>query len=263
MLPGTVIGAGRFAKKCQYLCGLVHEDGSVEDMPYEIAGKLMACDNPKRFPDVLIGFIREMYRLEIAEGNDHAMNDLGAQYYDGSRGFPQDFGKAIHYYQLAADHGNRQAQENLGYCYYYGRDMEAPDYQKAFHYFLLGALDGHLISLYKIGDMYLNGYCVEQNEKEAFLIYRHCLDMMNEEAEKFVAGPVYLRLGNMFLRGTGTEVNLKSALICFQKAEFYLYNMVEAGDHKYKKSLRNAVKGQQEAREQLMEQLAEDEWIDE
>ena len=45
--------------------------------------------------------------------------------------------------------------------------METPDYQKAFHYFLLGALDGHLISLYKIGDMYLNGYHVEKNEKRA------------------------------------------------------------------------------------------------
>ncbi len=257
-LDGTV-----YPEASEYLGRLVRQDGMVEEMPYGIADTLIKCDRPKRFPGVLIGFIKEMYKLEIAEGNDDAMNDLGAAYYDGDRGFPQDFGKAVHYYKMAADHGNRQAQENLGYCYYYGRDMEAPDYKKAFHYFLLGALDGHLISLYKIGDMYLNGYYVEKNEKEAYHIYRHCLDMMTEEAERFVAGPVYLRISNMFLHGTGTEENPKNALVCFQKAEFYLYDMVAAGDYKYKKSLRNAIKGQQEAREKLEGKLTEEEWIDE
>ena len=41
------------------------------------------------------------------------------------------------------------------------------DYKKAFHYFAKGAFDGHLVSLYKIGDMYKNGYYVEKDEKEA------------------------------------------------------------------------------------------------
>ena len=93
----------------------------------------------------------KMFDLEIGAGNADAMNDLGALYYDGSRGFEQSFEKAVRYYSMAAENGSRQAQENLGYCYYYGRDGE-PDYEKAFHYFALGAFDGHLVSLYKIGE---------------------------------------------------------------------------------------------------------------
>ena len=57
------------------------------------------------------------------------MNNLGAHYYGGGRGFEQNFGKAMELYNMAAENGNRQAQENLGYCYYYGRDTEV-DYEK-------------------------------------------------------------------------------------------------------------------------------------
>ena len=145
------------------------------------------------------------------------------------------------------------------YCYYYGRDGE-PDYEKAFHYYALGAFDGHLISLYKIGDMYLHGLYVPKNEREAFFIFMCCLETMTEEAEGRVAGPVYLRLGRMFLDGTGAEKNYKNALICFQKAESFLYDMVMNGNVMYRRSLIAAIKGQEEARKKLSKALPEDTW---
>ena len=151
---------------------------------------------------------------------------------------------------MAAKLGNRQAQENLGYCYYYGRNIPV-DYEKAFHYFALGAFDGHLISLYKIGDMYMNGYYVEKNPTEAFHIYERCLETMTDEAALTVAGPVFLRLGNAFLYGNGTEENAKSALVCFQKAELYLFDMVARGEWMYKKSLEDAIEGQEKARAKM------------
>ena len=83
---------------------------------------------------------------------------------------------------------------------------------------------------------------------------------MTLEAEDRVAGPVYLRLGRMFLEGIGTEKNLKNALICYQKAESFLYDMVLSGDVMYRKSLDSAVKGQQKARELLAEKLPEASW---
>jgi TPR repeat protein len=212
----------------------------------------------KPFPQPVWDFIIELLELEIENGNDDAMNDLGAMYYDGT-GCRQSFEKAVYYYNLAAAHGNRQAQENLGYCYYYGRNMPV-DYKKAFHYFALGAFDGHLVSLYKIGDMYMNGYYVEKNETEAFHIYERCLDTMTDEAAPYVAGPVFLRLGQAFLYGKGTEANLSNARICFQKAEVYLYDMVKDGQVMYKKSLLAAVESQKKAREALMKELPEDEW---
>ena len=243
----------------RYLSSLLGDDDVVSAPPYVIATTILGLDEPQRFPDFLIGFITDMFELEIAEGNDDAMNDLGAQYYDGSRGFEQSFEKAVQYYTMAAEKGNRQAQENLGYCFYYGR-VGKPDYEKAFHCFALGAFDGHLVSLYKIGDMYLNGLYVPRNEKEAFYIFMRCIETMTPQAEGRVAGPVYLRLGRMFLDGIGTEQNLKSSLICFQKAETFLYDMVLNGDAMYRKSLQSAIDGQAKARERLAQKLPETRW---
>jgi TPR repeat protein len=255
----AMLDASELPDVYNYLNGLQDENGAVDTAPLVIANTLMGLDKPTVFPEFLIGFVEDMYQLEIAEGNDDAMNDLGAQYYDGSRGFEQSFDKAVMYYKMAAAKGNRPAQENLGYCYYYGRDGK-PDYEKAFHYFALGAFDGHLVSLYKIGDMYLNGLYVPKNEKEAFYIYAHCMDTMTQQAEGRVAGPVLLRLGGMFLDGIGTEEDAKSALVCFQKAESYLYDMVLDGSDMYRRSLSEAIDGQAKARKKLAEQLPEKSW---
>ena len=225
-----------------------------EDIPaYDFATELVQCDKTVDMPRVLFDFIVSLYENAISDGNIHAMNDLGALYYDG-RGCEQDFSKAVYYYEMAAKLGNRQSQENLGYCYYYGRNVEI-DYKKAFHYFALGAFDGHLISLYKIGDMYMNGYYVEKNPTEAFHIYERCMETMTDEAAPTVAGPVFLRLGNAYLDGNGTEANPKNALICFQKAELFLYDMVANGEWMYRKSLGDAVEGQTKAREKLNENI--------
>ncbi len=255
----SMLDANSFPGVFGYLASLQDEDGDVSTPPYVIANNVIGLDKPQQFPDFLIDFITDMFELEIAEGNDNAMNDLGAQYYDGSRGFEQSFDKAIHYYTMAADKGNRQAQENLGYCYYYGRDGK-PDYEKAFHFFALGAFDGHLISLYKIGDMYLNGLYVPKNEKEAFYIFMRCIETMTPQAEGRVAGPVYLRLGKMFFDGVGTDQDYKSALVCYQKAEAFLYDMALDGDVMYRKSLDAAIKGQANARAKLAEELPEGTW---
>jgi len=253
------INPKEYPEMFEFLEEQLEDEAFGEDDIFDIAATIAELDAPKPFPNVVIKFITMLYEHEIDKGNAAAMNNLGSQYYDGNRGFEQSFPKAVELYKMAAENGDRQAQENLGYCYYYGRDME-PDYEKAFQYFAMGAFDGHLISLYKIGDMYLNGYYVPKNEKEAFIIYMHCLDTMTDEAAPKVAGPVYLRLGKMFLNGTGTEKNLSSALVCYQKAEAYLYDMVKGGDYMYKKSLLGAIEGQEKTRKEMMKQLPEREW---
>lgn len=255
----AMVDANEYPGVYGYLSTLLMDDESIAAPPYMIANTVLSLDKPQPFPEYLIEFITDMFGLEIADGNDDAMNDLGAQYYDGSRGFEQSFEKAVYYYKMAAAQGNRQAQENLGYCYYYGSDG-VPDYEKAFHYYALGAFDGHLISLYKIGDMYANGLYVEKNPKEAFFIYMRCIETMTQQAEGRVAGPVYLRLGRMFLNGDGTDRDLKSALVCFQKAEAYLYDMVLNGDVMYRKSLDSAIEGQEKARELLAKELPDNTW---
>ena len=184
-----------------------------------------------------------------------AMNDLGAQYYDGARGFEQSYVKAVECYERAAEKGSRQAQENLGYCHYYGRSVPV-DYEKAFRCFAPGAFEGNIVSLYKIGDMYRDGLCVEKDPAEAFRIYSRCLDTMTDEAAPRCAGPVYLRVGDALLGGDGTPEDPKGALICFQRAETFLYDMVAGGGASYADSLRAAVEGQAKARAKLAAALA-------
>ena len=250
-----------YPETVSYLQDAVEEGEMLIDNPFEIANTLCQCDAPTPFTQDLIKYITDLYMSQIELGNAAAMNNLGAQYYDGNRGFEQSFEKAMNYYHLAAINGDRQAQENLGYCYYYGRDGEV-DYEKAFHYFALGAFDGHLISLYKIGDMYYNGYFVEKNLTEAFVIYSRCIETMTEEAERYVAGPVFLRLGKMYLNGYGTEKDLKSALVCFQKAEFFLYSMVvDDGNYMYKKSLQGAIEGQEKTRAEMAKEIEDNKWM--
>ena len=245
----AILNAEEYPETYGYLSMII--TGEIDKFPcaYDIAANLVECDKTSAMHTVLFDFIVDLYESEIEDGNENAMNDLGAIYYNG-RGCEQDFKKAMYYYNMAAENGSRQAQENLGYCYYYGRDV-AIDYEKAFHYFALGAFDGHLISLYKIGDMYQNGYYVKKNENEAFRIYERCMNLMTDEVAEVVAGPLFLRLGNALLYGKGTKVNAKSALICYQNAERYLFDMVNGGDVMYKKSLEAAIIGQAKARNVL------------
>jgi TPR repeat protein len=260
----AILDADSFPELHEYLADILsgEEGEDAQSDPFEIANDILRCDRPASFPKEVIDTVTLLFESAFAAGNADAMNDLGAQYYDGRRGFEQNFAKAFECYRLAAQNGSRQAQENLGYCYYYGRHVPV-DYEKAFHYFALGAFDGHLISLYKIGDMYAAGYYVQKNTAEAFRIYSRCMETMTEEASGHVAGPVYLRLGKCLLNGVGVERNARSALWCYQKAEQFLFDMVRRGDIMYRKSLSAAIDGQTKAREILKKELPDNKWIDE
>ena len=80
-----------------------------------------------------------------------------------------------------------------------------------------------------------------------------------EEEEPYVAGPIFLRLGDMFLHGLGTEQNPLNALVAYQKAELFLYQMVQNDQPMYRKSLESAIEGQENARKAL--ELPQDTWI--
>ena len=86
---------------------------------------------------------------------------------------------------------------------------------------------------------------------------------MSNDDSGYVAGPVHLRLGDMYLYGMGTDLDAESALFHYGLAEIMLYRMVKDGDYMYKKSLRHAIAGQANARTLLAKNIPGDEWIDE
>ncbi len=226
--------------------------------PYFIAQQLHEADATKQFPQYVSEFLIKVYEDEIANGNADAACDIGSLYYTGRAG-EQNYAKALEYYTVAANGGCRQAQENLGYCYYYGRDTEV-DYKKAFHFFALGAFDGHICSLYKIGDMYRNGYYVEKNEREAYRIYRRCLETMTTESVPFVGADVTVRIADCYFEGIGTEIDYELALEYYQKAERLFYKRLQDGDFMIKRSYEKVISRQIEVRQKMKEKLPYYEW---
>ncbi len=161
--------------------------------------------------------VMDSYRLCIAQGMPNASLNLGTFYYNGVF-VDRDYKKAYELYKVAADAGNLRAICNCGYCFYYGRHQER-DYAKAFEFFNLGALlHGDSNCLYKLGDMYLNGYGVEKNEKYAFMLYERSYDALMHQADDRPLPDVCFRLGKCHLRGIGTDVDPEEALREFSRA---------------------------------------------
>lgn len=232
---------------------------SVFDSAFYIAQRMHEADGEKQLPESVAKFMCAVYEGEAKCGNADAACDIGSLYYTGRAG-EQNYSKAVEFYTIAANGGCRQAQENLGYCYYYGRDVKV-DYQKAFHYFALGAFDGHIRSLYKIGDMYRSGYYVEKNEKEAFYIYQRCAETMCAESVSLVGADVMMRMADCYFEGLGTERDYRKALDYYQKAEKLFYDRLMTGDFMIKGCYEKVIARQEEARENLMEELPGYDWV--
>ena len=240
-----------------YLTYLTEYD-AYEDTAYAVTVAIYDCDKKELLPKEIANLLIEIYEDEVKEKNHNAICDYGSLYYTGRIG-EQNYEKAVYYYDMAAKLGNRQAQENLGYCYYYGR-TGAVDYKKAYHYFVKGALDGHLISLYKIGDMYKNGYYVEKDENEAYCIYKHCLECLNDVNTPILGADVHIRIADCLFNGTGIDINIARALEHYQTAERLYWNRLQEGDFLIKKQYERSIDMQAKARAEMKKDLPKFEW---
>ena len=122
-------------------------------------------------------------------------------------------------------------------------------------------MDGHLISLYKIGDMYKNGLYVEKDEVEAFCIFRHCEELMDDEQEEEVGADIYIRLADCYYYASGTERDLGKALRYYQKAEQLYHPRLRDGDFMYKKQYERSMAMQEVVREELQKAIPSYDWV--
>ncbi len=221
----------------------------------EYAYNFERLDPAKPFAPLVAEFIDEVLTEEMENGNADAACDLGSFYYTGRIG-NQDFAMAVELYQRAAKMGSRQANENLGYCYYYGRDIPK-DYEKAYFCFVKGALDNHPISMYKIGDMYKNGYYVEKDEREAFEIYKECREFLrgNDNNIRVCGADIFMRLADCYAKGVGTEQNFRKALKYYQRAERLFYDRLLEGDFMIKHNYEHCIREQDKVRAVLQQEI--------
>ena len=165
----------------------------------------------------------DVYETLVDMGNPVAALNLGSMYYNGTY-LERDYKEAARLYQIAADAGEEEAICNLGYCYYYGRHQEV-DYQKAYEYWTLGALLFQNPScMYKLGDMYRNGYYVEQNEQHAIHLYIAAMNVcMSDDYHGDAIADIDLRLGTAFLHSNVLEHDASNALFHLNRALTLFY----------------------------------------
>ncbi|SHH13006.1 TPR repeat [Butyrivibrio fibrisolvens DSM 3071] len=161
----------------------------------------------------------QCYEECVRQNMPVAALNLGTLYYEG-RYVRQDYQKAFELYKIAADAGEPRAISNLGYCYYYGRHQEV-DYAKAYEYFLKGALlfdDANC--LFKLGDMYLQGYHVEKNERYAYLMYERAMfECYGDDGRPDPIIPdIMQKMGQCFLYGIGISPDVPKALTLLNNA---------------------------------------------
>ncbi|MCI6265156.1 MAG: sel1 repeat family protein [Collinsella sp.] len=213
------------------------------------------CENRERVYRAarMSSAVREMlvlgYRLGVSSGSGACMNDLGALYYMGDL-VEQDYAKAAELYEMAADAGCFQSIINLGYIYEYGRTGK-PDHAKAYQWYsLAAALAPSSEAVYKLGDMFSRGRAVPQDRSKAYRLYERSLELARDDAE--FAQPA-IRIASMLIDpdapSCGIDRNPLRALALYQRAEIGLRIDIANGMTYYAKRLREAIEGQEKARE--------------
>lgn len=112
----------------------------------------------------------------------------------------------------------------LGYIYYYGRcNNGKPEYEKAFKCFSMGAANGYYESMYKLADMFRNGYGCKKSDRTAWALYDMVYtdlkkNFINSYSDSFADAA--LRMGIVYSQGIYKEKDPEQALAFLYQAEY-------------------------------------------
>jgi len=250
-----VFADGLSQTEISFLRGLKRRIKKLDVYAMEAWATFFAFDHPELVTGSMAKRIVLFYKLAVRKKISRAMLNLGAIYYNGVI-VRQDFAKALNLYEMAANSGDpvvaARAVSNLGYCYYYGRSV-AVDKEKAFSYFLGGVQKYNDPNcLYKLGDMYRYGECIEKDERKAYDLYRKAYAA--DESSRDFCGDILLRLGECELCGVGTEQDVVSAKSRFALAETDLCERLYIKKDPFAKATLAKVKKLMQTAERLMQE---------
>ena len=130
----------------------------------------------------------------------------------------QDYAQAFEWFLKSAKEGNKFAQYSLGNLYYYGNGVER-DLSQAFLWYQKSSSQGQPYASYSIAQMYNKGEYVSQSEENAQRYYKNALSGFLELESKDQADDnLYYKLGSMFKKGLGTDIDMDKAIDYFKRS---------------------------------------------
>ena len=189
------------------------QDKPMREYMWSTANKLYALkltddDKLRSLSPEEIGILRGLLLEFSMKDNPTAIRKLGYCYYGGNRLFPCNWPKSRDCFEklmrmdAVSDENKCRYANTLGYIYYYGRcNGGTPEYEKAYRCFTLGAAGGMYESMYKLADMYQNGYYVPKNTRAASalvsMVYEQNYDLFIKGQYDCKFADAALRMGNL------------------------------------------------------------------
>lgn len=144
-------------------------------------------------------------------------------------GTEQDYEKAFEWFLKSAQEGNKFAQYSLANLYYYGNGVEK-DLSQAFLWYRKSSEQGQPYASYAVAQMYDKGEYVSQSEETAQRYYKVALSGFLELESKGQADDnLYYKLGAMYKKGLGTEIDIPKAIEYFEKSAENMWSTYQLG----------------------------------
>ena len=144
-------------------------------------------------------------------------------------GTEQDYEKAFEWFLKSAQEGNKFAQYSLANLYYYGNGVEK-DLSQAFLWYRKSSEQGQPYAPYVVAQMYDKGEYVSQSEETAQRYYKVALSGFLELESKGQADDnLYYKLGAMYKKGLGTEIDIPKAIEYFEKSAENMWSTYQLG----------------------------------
>ena len=142
---------------------------------------------------------------------------IGKMYCYGS-GTEQNYQKAFEWFERSAKQKNKFAQFSLANLYYYGNGVEK-DLSQAFLWYQKSSAQGQPYASYAVAQMYSKGEYVSENEDTAQRYYKDALSgSLKLENKDQADDNLYYKLGSMFKKGLGTDIDMDRAIYYFKRS---------------------------------------------
>ena len=133
-------------------------------------------------------------------------------------GTEQDYEKAFEWFERSAKQKNKFAQFSLANLYYYGNGVEK-DLSQAFLWYQKSSAQGQPYASYAVAQMYSKGEYVSQGGETAQRYYKAALSGFLElESMEQADDNLYYKLGFMFKKGLGTDIDMDRAIDYFKRS---------------------------------------------